>query len=241
MNSASLDALHATQLVSLRWRAAHARQPGSQPLRQLPPRNRRPDVCLVRRVGQPSRSAAARLRLLGSRSTAPALITDGRAGAHRQPLQERLKVCHMNVIISPMQSSPTASVHTACAAHARVRWKRVAGSGVLREYTHLRIRFPHGCKASRLPPYALAAVRDKHGTGAQVYTELDQDPLPLPLLKRYIVYARAHVHPVLSDEAKQAWASTLMCSAVPPFKMRLSRPCSPAPNGTKKIHTRTHA
>jgi hypothetical protein len=99
VNSASLDALHATQLVSLRWRAAHARQPGSQPLRQLPPRNRRPDVCLVRRVGQPSRSAAARLRLLGSRSTAPALITDGRAGAHRQPLQDRLKVCHISVIM----------------------------------------------------------------------------------------------------------------------------------------------
>lgn len=80
-----------------------------------------------------------------------------------------------------------------------------------------------------MPPDALAAVRDKHGTGAQVYTELDQDPLPLPLLKKYIAYARAHVHPVLSDEAKQAWASTLTCSAVPPLKMRLSRPL-PAPN-----------
>jgi len=50
--------------------------------------------------------------------------------------------------------------------------------------------------------------------GAQVYTELDRDPLPLPLLKKYIAYARAHVHPVLSDEAKQARASPLVCSAV---------------------------
>jgi DNA replicative helicase MCM subunit Mcm2 (Cdc46/Mcm family) len=55
---------------------------------------------------------------------------------------------------------------------------------------------------------------DKRGMGAQVYTELDRDPLPLPLLKKYIAYARAHVHPVLSDEAKQARASPLVCSAV---------------------------
>ena len=37
----------------------------------------------------------------------------------------------------------------------------------------------------------------------QVYTELDQDPVPHALLRKYIAYARTHVHPVLSGEAKQ--------------------------------------
>ena len=38
---------------------------------------------------------------------------------------------------------------------------------------------------------------------SQVYTELDQDPVPHALLRKYIAYARTHVHPVLSSEAKQ--------------------------------------
>ncbi|KAK9824829.1 hypothetical protein WJX81_003431 [Elliptochloris bilobata] len=37
----------------------------------------------------------------------------------------------------------------------------------------------------------------------KVYTEEDQDPLPLPLLRKYIAYARTHVHPVISSEAKE--------------------------------------
>ena len=38
---------------------------------------------------------------------------------------------------------------------------------------------------------------------SQVYTEFDQDPVPHALLRKYIAYARTHVHPVLSSEAKQ--------------------------------------
>lgn len=36
-----------------------------------------------------------------------------------------------------------------------------------------------------------------------VYTAADADPVPQQLLRKYIAYARAHVHPVLSDAAKQ--------------------------------------
>ena len=40
-----------------------------------------------------------------------------------------------------------------------------------------------------------------------VYTAADEDPVPPQLLRKYIAYARAHVHPVLSDDAKQVWHS----------------------------------
>ncbi|EIE22418.1 MCM-domain-containing protein [Coccomyxa subellipsoidea C-169] len=36
-----------------------------------------------------------------------------------------------------------------------------------------------------------------------VYTAADADPVPQQLLRKYIAYARAHVHPVLSNAAKQ--------------------------------------
>ncbi|CAL8468614.1 g8154 [Coccomyxa elongata] len=36
-----------------------------------------------------------------------------------------------------------------------------------------------------------------------VYTAADEDPVPPQLLRKYIAYARAHVHPVLSNDAKQ--------------------------------------
>ena len=34
-----------------------------------------------------------------------------------------------------------------------------------------------------------------------VYTAADADPVPQQLLRKYIAYARAYVHPKLSDEA----------------------------------------
>ena len=37
----------------------------------------------------------------------------------------------------------------------------------------------------------------------KVYTADDADPVPGPLLRKYIAYARTHVHPVLSPEAKK--------------------------------------
>lgn len=40
-----------------------------------------------------------------------------------------------------------------------------------------------------------------------VYTAADEDPVPPQLLRKYIAYARAHVHPVLSNKAKQVWHS----------------------------------
>ena len=122
-------ALYSTQPASPRWCIARTMQPGGQPLRQLPPQDVRPDAWPVLHAGQPSRSAAARLRLLGSRPSAPALITVGSAGAHRQPLEERLKAC--STAITTMQTLPTASmqsynpcIHRMCrtwAAHVRVR------------------------------------------------------------------------------------------------------------------------
>ena len=36
----------------------------------------------------------------------------------------------------------------------------------------------------------------------------DPDPVPPVLLKTYLAYAREHVHPVLSDEARQATPRT---------------------------------
>ena len=36
-----------------------------------------------------------------------------------------------------------------------------------------------------------------------LYTAADADPVPQQLLRKYIAYARAYVHPKLSDEAKQ--------------------------------------
>ena len=36
----------------------------------------------------------------------------------------------------------------------------------------------------------------------------DPDPVPTVLLKTYLAYAREHVHPVLSDEARQATPPT---------------------------------
>ena len=37
----------------------------------------------------------------------------------------------------------------------------------------------------------------------KVYTADDADPVPGPLMRKYIAYARTHVHPVLSPEAKK--------------------------------------
>lgn len=52
----------------------------------------------------------------------------------------------------------------------------------------------------------ICTVRWKTRQGmSQVCTELDQDPVPHRLLRKYIAYARTHVHPVLSSEAKQVW------------------------------------
>jgi DNA helicase MCM8 len=36
-----------------------------------------------------------------------------------------------------------------------------------------------------------------------VYTAADTDPVPAQLLRKYIAYARAYVHPSLSREAKE--------------------------------------
>ena len=57
-----------------------------------------------------------------------------------------------------------------------------------------------------------ATASDALEATTQVYTEEDQDPLPLPLLRKYISYARAHVRPVLSDEAKEARPSDCITS-----------------------------
>lgn len=40
-----------------------------------------------------------------------------------------------------------------------------------------------------------------------VYTAADEDPVPPQLLRKYIAYARVHVQPVLSEDAKQVWHS----------------------------------
>ena len=37
----------------------------------------------------------------------------------------------------------------------------------------------------------------------RLYSEEDAEPPPPQLLKKYVAYARAHVHPQLSAEAKQ--------------------------------------
>ena len=42
----------------------------------------------------------------------------------------------------------------------------------------------------------------------KVYTADDADPVPGPLMRKYIAYARTHVHPVLSPEGKKVSLST---------------------------------
>ena len=43
----------------------------------------------------------------------------------------------------------------------------------------------------------------------KVYTKDDADPLPQQLMQKYIAYAKAYVHPLLSPEAKEVGPSAL--------------------------------
>ena len=49
----------------------------------------------------------------------------------------------------------------------------------------------------------------------RTYSEEDAEPPPPQLLKKYIAYARAHVHPQLSDEAKQVRQASGFAHTVP--------------------------
>ena len=71
---------------------------------------------------------------------------------------------------------------------------------------------PHSLLHTRLTLAMHASTSDTLEATIQVYTEEDQDPLPLPLLRKYISYARAHVRPVLSDEAKEVRLSDCIAS-----------------------------
>lgn len=67
---------------------------------------------------------------------------------------------------------------------------------------------------------AAAAVDSGGGSGAArvpleeqllAHIAADADPVPVQLLRKYIAYARAYVHPVLSDDAKQVNRHPTLC------------------------------
>lgn len=183
-------------------------------------------------AGQPQRSAAARSRLLGYRASHPPLLTDGRS-ERRQPLEERLKVCDTSVAMSLLLTPPSFYLVTddttlrypsfmccmqyACACHAQLLKVLGGADGAICllpaccALTSLCLSDSACVTRGWLHSAAKHEAHQMHLHGevknswgmSQVYTELDQDPVPHALLRNYISYARTHVHPVLSSEAKQ--------------------------------------
>ena len=54
----------------------------------------------------------------------------------------------------------------------------------------------------------------------RAYSMEDTEPPPLQLLTKYIAYARAHVHPKLSNEAKQVRRQTLLGEQCVPYGLK---------------------